>query len=346
MSIIGLDLGSHSIRAVELENARGNITLKKFGIYENPKISLEENTKDSIHEYASAIKHFFSDVGFSTPNVVAALPESDVFTRVIKIPQMSEKDLKSSIAYEAEQYIPLPLKDVTYDFQLMDNDPLEREKMNVLLVAAKKDILNKYVSILRAAKLVPKGLEPETLAMGRTLGDTEQRPSASVIVNLGASSSEIIVTYKGFVRFTRSISIGGVALSRAVAQNLNMEYAQAEEYKVTYGLDSSQASGKVFNALKPVFDNIISEVSRSRVFYTTHNPNVIINRVILSGGTALMPGLLFYMANNLDLEVELANPWRNIVFSEKLAAKKDQLAAQGPLFVIPVGLALKELRKK
>ncbi|MFZ5425208.1 MAG: type IV pilus assembly protein PilM [Patescibacteria group bacterium] len=343
MSIVGLDLGTYSIKALEIDEIKGNKVLKNFTVFNDAKLNLESNTKEDLDYYSEKLKEIFSENGFTSNQVIVSLPESDVFTRVIKVPQMGEKDLKSSIAFEAEQYIPLPLKEVNYDFQIIDTDSIDKNKMDVLLVAAKQAVLSKYVAILKDAKLVPKGLEPETLAIGRVLGDNPSRPSASIILNMGELSTEIIVTYKGYVRFTRSISMGGDTLSRSLAQALNFDFNQAEEYKKTYGLDSTQADGKVYEVLKPLFDNITAEIKRSKIFYTTHNPNVIINRVILSGGAALMPGLLFYMANNLDLEVELANPWRNIRISEKILSKKEYLTDSGPMFVTAVGLAMKGL---
>lgn len=342
MPIVGLDLGSHSIRAVELEESKGGILLKRFGSYESPKLDYSSVSKQDQNTYADAVKHFFKEVDFSTPEVISAIPEYDVFTRVIKLPQMTEKELESSIAYEAEQFIPIPVGEVNFDFQILDPDVHDKDKMNVLIVAAKNEVLERQVALLKSAGLVPKGLEPETIAVGRVLGDTSDRPSASIIVNIGSFSTQIIIFYKGFVRFTRSISVGGDALTRAVAQSLNFEISQAEEYKKSYGMDQNQADGKVLEAMRPVFDNVLMEIKRARIFYTTHNPNVNINRVILSGGTALMPGLLFYMANNLSLEVELANPWRNIRFSKDLEPQRDLLTEQSPFYATAVGLALKE----
>lgn len=344
MPILGLDLGSDSFRAVELEENRDKIILTKYGLYDSPKKSHHGESPLDSSAYSSAIKSFVSEVGFSTPDVVVSLPESEVFTRVVKLPAMSEKELKSAIAFEAEQYIPIPIKEVNFDFQILDSDVMDKDKMNVLIVAAKNKVLEGYVKMLRDAGLTPRGLEPEALAIGRVLGDDAGRPSASVVVDVGSTSTQIIVTYKGAVRFTRSVPIGGESITRAVAQKLGFEFAQAEEYKKTYGLDKNQAGGKVYDVVKEVFDKILLEIKKSRIFYTTHNPNVIINRVILSGGTALMPGLLFYMANSLDLEVELANPWRNIQFSPKTELYKDQLIGQGPLYVTALGLALKVLK--
>lgn len=343
MPIIGLDLGRHNFRAVEIDKQKGKNTLLKFGSYENPRINLDTESEDELSLYSKAIREFFNETGFNTPNTIVSLPEHHVYMRIIKVPIMGDKDLSNSIQFEAEQYIPLPLKEVSLSYQKIENDLLEKDKMNVQLVAAKKTILDKYVKILRNAKLIPRGIEPETLSIGRILGDNLDHPSASIILNIGFQETLIIITYRGFVYFTRSISMGGDVLTRAISQNLNLDYIQAEEYKKAYGLDSAQAEGKIFNVLKPLFDNVIQEVKRSKMFFTTHNPNININRVVLSGGTALMPGLFFYMANNLDIEVELANPWKNIQISEKLGDGKNTLIEEGPVFAASVGLALKEV---
>lgn len=346
MPIIGLDLGSHGFRAVEMEEQKGNIVLRRFGSYENPRLNLQTTAQADLDAYAASLKDFFTELGFTTPNVIVPLPESEVFTRVIQLPKMSEKELRSSIAFEAEQYIPIPLEEINFDFQILDPDSSNKDKMNVLIVAAKHTVLNKYVDLLKKAGLTPRSMEPETLAIGRILGDTVNKPSASIILNIGTIDTQIIVSYKGHVRFTRSVAVGGDAFTKAIEQQLGFDYVQAEEYKKTYGLDQKQADGKVYAAVKPVFDQILAEVKRSRVFYTTHNPNVIINRLIISGGSALMPGLLFYVANAMDLEVEMANPWRNIQFIKALEPQKDKLIDMGPLYVTAVGLALKELKDK
>jgi type IV pilus assembly protein PilM len=344
MPVLGLDLGSNNFRAVELESDKGKYVLRSFGVYQSPKLDLQSDATSSMSEYASALKSFLQEQNFSTSDVVVGLPETNVFTRVISYPKMTAKELKSSITYEAEQYIPLPLDEVNYDFQIIEDDAGDEGKMNVLLVAAKKQVLEKYVQLVKEAGLTTKGIEPETLALQRSLYNSPSASSASIIVNMGAESTQVIVSYRGYVRFTRSVNIGGHEITKALSQSLKIDVAQAEEYKKTYGLDSSQAEGKVFEVIKPVFDTILGEINRSKTYYTTHNPSVTINKVILSGGTALMPGILFYIANNTNVEVELANPWKNILLSSKIQKDKDFLIEQGPVFVTSVGLALKEVK--
>lgn len=343
MPILGLDLGRHSFRAVEVEKVKNESVLNKYGLYDNPKINIDSAEKNDLQVYSDALRDFVIESGFSTPHVVVALPENQVFMRIIKVPEMSDKDLKNSIQFEAEQYIPLPLKEVSLSYQKIDGDFEDKGKINVQLVAARKTVLEKYIELLKRAKLTPRALEPETLSIGRTLGDSEQFPLATIIVNVGYTNTLIVITYKGFVRFTRSLPMGGDALTRAIQQGLKLDYMQADEYKKIYGMDATQAEGKIFNILKPLFDNIILEIKRSKIFFTTHNPSVSINRVVITGGTALMPGLLFYIANNMDAEVEMANPWKNIQFSAKLESHKNLMSEQGPLFATAVGLALKEI---
>ena len=342
MPIIGLDLGNHGFRAVEMEEQREGMILRKFGFHEDPRLNLQTAAQPDLDAYSAALKNFFSETGFTTPEVIVPLPESEVFTRVIQLPHMSEKELKSSITFEAEQYIPIPLNEINFDFQILDPDATNKDKMNVLIVAAKHTVLNKYIGLLKKAGLKPKALEPETLSVNRVLGDSAKSPSASIILNVGTLDSQIIVSYRGFARFTRSVAVGGDAFTKAVGQALGFDYAQAEQYKKTYGLDPKQADGKVYNAIKPIFDQVLAEVKRSRIFYTTHNPDVMIGRLIICGGSALMPGILFYAANNLDLEVEMSNPWRNVQFIRALESQKDKLIEWGPLYTTAVGLALKD----
>ncbi|MEK7595836.1 MAG: type IV pilus assembly protein PilM [Patescibacteria group bacterium] len=343
MNIVGLDLGIHSIKAVELKKEKGKNELNKYGILEKLVPSLSSDQEDEIARYSKALSDFYDEHNFSTRSVIVALPETSVFTRVIKVPKMSEKDLKSAINYEAEQYIPVPLKDVNFDFQIIEDDTNDKNSMSVILVAATKILISKYVKVLKNSKLSTVGMEPETLAIARVVGDTKEQPNPSIVVSIAASETNIIITHKGIVRFTRNISTGGDALTRAVSQNLGFDFSQGEEYKKTYGIDPNQVDGKVFNAIKPVFDIVLDEIKRAYFFYTTHNPGVNMRRVVVCGGTALMPGLLYYLTTNLSIEVELGNPYTNITFSSKLQKEKQSLLDRGPFFVTALGLAMKDL---
>jgi type IV pilus assembly protein PilM len=343
MPIVGLDLGSHNFRAVELERRKNSFILNKFGQYDNPKLNLQSDEKSDLETYSSALKDFFDEIGFSTPEVVVSLNELNVYMRTITIPEMSDNDLKNSIAFEAEQYIPLPISEVNLSYQKLESDVSPEGKMSVQIVAAKKAILDKYVEILKNSRILPRAIEPETIALGRVLGDNKENPLGTIILDMGYQRTLIIIVYYGFVRFTRSIAIGGDVISRAIQQGLNLDYGQADEYKKVYGIDQNQVDGKIYEVVKPIVDNILTEVKRAGLFFTKQNPGANMKRVILTGGTALMPGMLSYMASNLDMEVELANPLKYVELSGKLEDQRAVFMEQGPIFSTPIGLALKEV---
>ncbi len=342
-NIVGLDLGAHSFRAVEIEKTKKGSIVVNVGVYENPKLVLDLSSDTSIKAYSEALKEFFIESKFSTSRVVMALAEKDVFMGIIKMPVMNDRDLKTSINYEAEQYIPLPINEVNLTYEKLDIPTSEKDKMNVEIVAARKTILDKYTQIIKDAKLLPIALEPEALAVGRSLSSMTSNSTAVVILHLGHTKTLIAITYRGYVVFTRTLPIGGDTFTRAIEQELQLDYSQADEYKKTYGMNKNQVDGKLYKVLEPVIQKVMTELKRSEVFFTSRFSGVNINRVILSGGTALMPGLILYMANNLDIEVELSNPFKSLTFAKAIESKKKNIIDDGPIYTTAVGLALKDL---
>ena len=342
MSIVGLDLGKNSFRALELERKKEGLVVAKAAVYENPKLNFDSESKDDIDTYAASLKDFFVETGFTTPFVSVGLDEKYIYMRIIKLPQMNDKDLKNAVNFEAEQYIPLPLNEVTFSYQRLDVDYADKGKMNVQIVAARKSILDRYVDVLKKARLTPKAIEPETLALGRALGDTADNPAGSIILDMGFSRTILIISYGGYVRFTRNIPIGGDIMTRSLQQTLNLDYNQAEEYKKSYGLEKAQVDGKVYGVVKPHLDSIISEVQRAGIFFTKQQPSASIKRVIVTGGTAQMPGLLSYLASNLDYEVEVANPFKDVALAPKVLQQDPKFVDHGPVYATALGLAIKE----
>jgi len=341
MPIIGLDLGEHSFRAVELEYKKGIYNILNFGHFENPQLSRSViGAKKDI--YKNALKNFFSEVGFSTPDVVLGITDTNVFMRVITLPVMKDADLKNTITFEAEQYIPLPINQVNVSYQKLENISDDPQKMQIQLVAAKTDKLTEYVDVIRGANLIPRAIEPETLAIARAILDPADK-SGSIIIDVGFSSSIVIIVYKGVVYFTRTIPVGGDVITKALQQRLNIEYYQAEEYKKTYGLDPSHFEGKIFEIIKPIVDSIIAETRRALLFFSKENPGVNIRRAVVTGGTVMMPEFLMYLVNSLGLEVIMGDPTKNMTFAPNLDNRKSVLLDNANLYTTAIGLAMKGL---
>jgi len=346
MEFVGLDLGSREFKAVELRKTKKETKeLVAYAAAPAPLHFLLSDSEVDWDTYADALKKFFDAEDFLTTNVAAGLPESQVFTRVISLPKMSSAELKNAMKWEAEQYIPIPLEEVSLDYQVI-GESAQRDKdgkrlMDVLLVAAPLTLVEKYLKIISKAHLNIVGLETETLATARSVVGSAPDSPTTLIVSINLSATDIAIVSKGFIRFTRSISTGGEAFARAVSQELGFEMKRAWEYARSYGLEESQVEGKVMRAIKPVFDIIVSEIKRSFAYYRTHQKGDSIKRVILSGEAADLPGVLVYLAAALNVEVQIADPWEGLRIPEKF--RKEELEEIGPKFAAAVGLALKDL---
>jgi len=341
MLIIGLDLGEHSFRAVEMEYKKGVYSITNFGHFENPQLS-RSKIGDKKDIYIGALKKFFSEVGFSTPDVVLGITDSNVFMRVLTLPKMNDADLKNTITYESEQYIPLPINEVNVSYQKLDGMSTDPKQMEVQVVAAKIDKLKEYVDVIRGANLIPRAIEPETIAISRAIMDKEDQ-SGTIILDIGFSSSIVIVVYKGIVYFTRTIPVGGDAITKAIQQKLNLEYLQAEEYKKTYGLDQSHFDGKIYEIIKPIIDSVVMETKRAVLFFSKENVGVDIKKAVVTGGTVMMPEFLMYLVNSLDVEVVVGEPLKNMTFVPNLESRKSVLLDNANLYTTALGLAMKGL---
>ena len=338
----GLDIGSHSIKLVQLSGSSQSPSFVTAGQFQTPPQALLSEADEDLQELANVIKNLIKEAKVTTNRVITSLPESQIFTRVVEMPQLSKQEMQSAIDYEAEQYVPLPMTEVTLTWQILSTKVNAEKKtvMEVLLVAAPKNLINKYLKILKMADLSPVSVETETTAIVRSLVQRIEGSPTTLLVSLGASTTDLTVVTDGKISFTRSIATGGVALARAVANDLGFELDQAVEYMKTYGLDSSQLEGKVTASIKPVFDVIVNEIRRAIAFYQTKHPDKPAKRVVLTGGASKLPGVVIYLAEALGLEVQIGNPWDGISLPSQISKK---LIDEGTSYGVAVGLALKQV---
>ena len=242
-SLLGIDIGSHSIKLIEISEEKGVRTLLSAGSMPTPpKSTTSVNAEIDATSYV--IKQLVKDTGVKSDQVNIALPEAQVFTRIIEVPQLSTKELNSAIQWEAEQYIPLPLDQVNLDFTvLQDAKTTGTGKMQVLLVAAPKALIEKYMTIIELSDLIPIAAETEIIASARAIGASAGNLKNYMIASIGAHTTDMSIVHNGILIFTRSISAGGEALTRALTQSLDFNSAQAEEYKKTYGLNKDVLKG-------------------------------------------------------------------------------------------------------
>lgn len=339
---VGLDIGFSSIKVVALNKDNDKVGLVSLGSIPCPQPGMLSDSEMGLQAVANSIKKLFEATGIEEKEIVAALPESKVFTRVIDdLPYLTDNELSQAIRYAAEEFIPMPLADVNLNWQVLfrADGKNKQTKTIVLVIASPKNAVTKYIKVLNMAGLHPRILETEIIAVTRSLVGNNPFSPSTLIVQLGATTTDFATVSKGLIWLTRSISTGGIALTRSLAQHFNFELTQAEEYKKVYGLMEDQLEGKVYEALKPVVDIISGEAKRVIQAFEEKYPQDPIKRVVLSGGGAKMPGFVIYLANTLGLEVQEADPWYAIA---KDKASISRLAQDAPSYSVAVGLALRE----
>ena len=335
----GLDLGSFSIKIIKARQEKDKYRLESFGEVLTPANIASDLEKDKT-AIAEAVKKLAKEAKVNSRQVALGLPEVYAYSQVINLPYLSKSEIASAIKFEAEQYIPVPLEEVNLEYQVLKApSPQARdEKMEILLVAAKKTAIEKILKICKLADIEPATLETETLAVIRAL--TFASGDFRLIVSFGRNSTSISLIRGDNLRFIRTLNTGGEVITRAIASELNMDPTQAEKYKITYGLLTDQLEGKVATVITSVFDNILNEIKQCLIFFNRQYPGSILKSVILSGGMALMPGLTTYLAKELNLEVRAADPFHNFVKDEKFPKV---LLASYSRFSTAVGLAIRKV---
>ncbi|MBU0999848.1 pilus assembly protein PilM [Patescibacteria group bacterium] len=339
---VGLDIGFSSIKAVSLVKDKDKYKLVSLGSIPSPQPGIASDMDEDLEALAVTIKKLLTAANIEQKEVVVALPESKVFTRVIDdLPYLTDAELASAIRYAAEEFIPMPLSDVNLNWQVLVRSEArgKNAKTVVLVIASPKNAALKYIKTLDKAGLRAKVLETEILAVTRSLVGNDPFSPSTLIMQLGVTTTDFAAVSKGLIWLTRSISTGGIALTRSLVQRFNFEMNQAEQYKKIYGIVEDQLEGKVFEALKPIIDIIAGEGRRVIQAFETKYPLNPIKRVVVSGGGAKMPGLVVYLANIFGLEVQEADPWYSI---EKEKDSVSKLAQEASSYSVAVGLALRE----
>ncbi len=334
---VGLDIGSKTIKIVELERAANKFSLKAAGV-----VGYKGNTPEHLQEkkgYASlseVIKKLFKDTKISSKNVVISLPEAQVFSRVISFPLLTDREIVSAVKWEAEQYIPIPLKEAIVQHKILERkENTTPPSVSVLLVAAPRVLVEKFIKVIGMAGLNCQAAETELMSLVRSLAPPQE---TVLLLDFGARSTGLAIAKNGQLSFSRSIPTAGEAFTRAVAQSLEVNPERAEEYKRTYGLSATQLEGKVGHALDPVFRVVAEEIKKAIHFYQSEEKGGAPTSLVLSGGSSGMLEASARLTKLLGIEVIVGNPFSKINIDASMAKS---LANFAPLYAIAIGLAMR-----
>lgn len=339
----GLDIGSSMIKMVQLREARGGWHLEKFGVKPLAPEMIVDGAVMDAGRVVELLRELLAEQKVKTKDVVLSVSGHSVIVKKISLPLMNEEELEESIKWEAEQYIPFDLNDVNIDFHVLGaGDGAEGQpQMNVLLVAAKKDKLTEYTSLVQEAGLVPVVVDVDAFAIENMYGMNYDCPENEIaaLVNIGASVMNINIARGGSSAFTRDISIGGNRYTETIQKELGLSYDDAERAKRSEAVDGLNPEA-LENVLNLVSGEVASEITRSIDYFKTTATQENIDRVVLCGGSAKIKGLAPFLQDKLGVSVELANPFSRISFDKK-AFDPEFLQEMAPLAAVGVGLAIR-----
>lgn len=334
--IIGLDIGTSSLKAIAVKVNGKSFAVRNISIIANPVGRILSDSTSEQNKLVAQIKALIKNLQPVNNKVRLGLAENQVFTRVISVPVLSEAELSSAIRWEAEQHIPVPISEVQLDYTVLSRPAkgIKEGSMDVLLVAAKHETVSQLADMMTLAGMEVVGIEPGLLATSRYFSGGDGAPF--LLANIGATTSDFAVISENRLNLTYSVPMAGVAMTRSVESNLGLAVLQAEEYKRAYGIDPRLMEGKVANALMPVFSAIMSEAKKAINAFESTRKGKKIQRVVLSGGSALMPGISAETANQLGMsEVILINPFQGLEINPGL-----KIPVEATVYSVAIGLAM------
>lgn len=342
-SIVGLDIGSSSVKAVELTVKPKGIELLHMGVAKLPPEAIVQGAFLNSGAITEAIREAVDNAGIRSKSVATAVSGHSVIVKKISLPTMTREELEESIRWEAEQYIPFDINEVNLDFQILASGETEGQ-MDVLLVAAKKDLIDDYVHVITDAGLQPVVLDVAAFAVENAFEGNYNVSADEVValVNVGSQTVNINILSKGAPAFTRDISTGGNAYTEEIQKSLSVSWDEAERIKIGGGArEESQdvVPQEVEQAVRGVTETVIAEISRSLDFFAATAAESRISRVMVAGGGSRVSGFETAFQGKTNLPVKRLNPLERMLPNSRFDA--NFLEEWGPSLAVAVGLAMR-----
>src|ERR1700740_2561884 len=336
--LVGLDIGSSSIKAVELKSAKHGYELVSFGLEALAQDTVVDGAIMDAPLVAGAISNIFESHKVKTKNVAPAVSGHSVIVKRVTLPSMSEDELYDRIQSEASQHIPFDIADVNLDHQLLESVD---SQMDVLLVAVKKDKILNHTNVLSQAGRTPTVVDIDAFALQNCYEvNYDPTPGQTVaLLNVGASVMNINIVRGGIPLFTRDVSVGGNQYTDALQKELDLSYEDAERLKKGEAIAGVNEENRG-TILRSVSDILVLEIQKTFDFFRATATGENIQRIYVSGGSALVPGLVDLLREEFALPVEELYPFRKIVINPG-RHNEDQVRELAPRLAIAVGLALR-----
>jgi type IV pilus assembly protein PilM len=344
--LIGLDIGSHSVKLVELASSKGGHRLKRFAMAPLPPDVIVDGAVMDSGSIIEVVRDLLSKNKIKNRRVALSISGFSVIIKKVTLNFMSEEELMESIQWEAAQYIPFDIEEVNIDFQILGENAENPDQMDVLLVAAKKEIIGDYETLMTESGLESHIIDVDSFAVEtmyeNLFGIAENEVIA--LINIGASTMNFNIVKGPISLLTRDVSMGGKQVTEDIQKQYNLRYEEAEALKLAP--TDSWGQYKNFDRLvRNACEMSATEIQRSLDFFYANYPDEHVARLGLCGGAAKTPGLLEHIQEKVGVESFLINPFERISFSPK-EFEQASLNSVGPIAAVGVGLAMRRVGDK
>lgn len=328
-SAVGVDIGSNSIKVVELGKQGEQLVLKNYAIATGDEGFIQAGTSGVINEGINeAIKQLFKSAEIKPGHVNVAVPSFASLVTTIELPQVPKEEIEKIIITEAPKYIPVKLEDVVYGWELLEGvGTAQKDRMRVLIVAIMKEISDRYETVLASSGLKVDALEIDSFSLVRSL-TVGQENKCLLILDLGHKVSNMLVVFNGNILLNRSVDLAGEKITKVIAQSMQVDENRAEQMKI------SGNQGLEF--LGPTFDVIVDEVQKTREIFKKSYPDIAPESIIISGGTAKMKGLKEAIEKKASLPTTVGDALNGIAYPQPLT---QTLQDKNPFLSVAIGLA-------
>ncbi|MBI2640473.1 MAG: type IV pilus assembly protein PilM [Candidatus Sungbacteria bacterium] len=340
-SVIGIDIGTHSAKVVQLKYESERAILETYGELLTEGYLKSAGGGGGFLRYldsdiSSLLKDLLRESNVTTKEAVLSVPAEASFITLISFPRISKREIDAAVPYEARKYVPIPAAEVVLDWDIFESEA-ETDTIDVLLVAVPREIVEKYKRVAELAGIHARALEVETFSIVRSLMGTDPTPTA--IINLGQTSTTLSLVDRGRVRISHNFSRGSQELTRALERGMNITRERAEEIKRTTGLSERIEEREITSIMAPLVETLFAEIERMIALYNRKAPRKI-QKINLTGGGSNLKGIVDYVSGKFGVEVSRGNPFARMVTP---AFMQPTLREIGPSFSVAAGLALREI---
>ncbi|GAB6100356.1 pilus assembly protein PilM [Halanaerocella petrolearia] len=329
--VIGADIGEELVKLVEVETNLGNIVLNNLAVLETPKEAVKDGKLKKLAALKQVLEIKLSENNFKAKNVVTAISGEEVISRMVEIPKMPQEELTEAIKWEAEEKLPINIQEVVLDYEILTEN-LEGE-YQVLIIAVRHDLIDKYIELFEGLNLNLVAIEIEPIAIARTINQLYNN-SLLGILDIGMKTTDISIIKEGRLLFTRTIDLGGVDITEDIAENKELTFEQAEEYK-------QQTNLFVENNTNLIIRNLTTAIYRSLDYFEVKYNNKDLEQIIITGGGAKLAGFTDYLATEFGLKVEKMKLEGRLMTNITDISNR-QLKETAQYLGVSIGLALRE----